>query len=220
MKLAAHSSVSGSLFDTPKQLEFAEGAVLLQGFASAADQSLINAIDSIARQSPFRHMTTPGGFRMSVAITNCGHVGWVTDRKGYRYQAIDPDSDLPWPAMPSVFAEIASRAADAAGYAHFQPDACLINLYQPGARMSLHQDKDEQDFTAPIVSISLGLPAVFMFGGLQRTDKLQRMLLQHGDAVVWGGPTRLNFHGIAPLKAGSHPLLGEQRINLTFRKAL
>jgi len=211
---------SGNLFDTSQQVKFAEGAILLLGFAANIDQSLINAIDRTAIQAPFRHMATPGGFLMSVAITNCGEVGWVTDRKGYRYQATDPESGLPWPAIPEVFLDIATKAADTAGYSNFQPDACLINLYQAGARMGLHQDKDERDASAPIVSISLGLPAIFMFGGQQRSDKTQRMLLQHGDVVVWGGSSRFNYHGVGPIKAGSHPLLGQKRINLTFRKAL
>ncbi len=164
-------------------------------------------------------MVTPGGHSMSVAMTNCGSAGWVTDRSGYRYDGVDPESRAPWPAMPASFRELAARAAAEAGFGGFVPDACLINRYQPGARMSLHQDKDEDDFSAPIVSVSLGLPAIFLFGGLQRTDKPRRFRLEHGDIVVWGGPSRLSFHGIAPLADGEHALLGRQRINLTFRKA-
>jgi len=194
--------------------------MLLRGFVGEIGQSLMDEVDSITTQAPFRHMKTPGGFMMSVAITNCGQVGWVTDRKGYRYQATDPESGLLWPVMPELFLDIASSAANTAGYANFQPDSCLINCYQPGARMALHQDKDERDAGAPIVSISLGLPALFMFGGLQRGDKTQRMLLEHGDVVVWGGVSRFNYHGVTPLKKGAHPLLGSRRINLTFRKAL
>jgi alkylated DNA repair protein (DNA oxidative demethylase) len=164
-------------------------------------------------------MVTPGGHQMSVAMTNCGGLGWVTDRSGYRYDANDPEAGRPWPAMPRSFHELAEQAADHAGFGGFSPDACLINRYRPGARMSLHQDKDEEDFAAPIVSVSLGLPATFLFGGLKRSDKPRRFRLQHGDIAVWGGPARLAFHGVAPLADGEHALLGRQRINLTFRKA-
>lgn len=194
-------------------------AVLLRGFASAEDQAILDAVTRVVADAPFRRMTTPGGFRMSVAMTNCGPLGWVTDRRGYRYAACDPDSGKPWPAMPQVLQSLAGRAAEAAGFAGFVPDACLINRYEPGARMSLHQDQDEQDFSQPIVSVSLGLPAVFLFGGLKREDKALRVPLLHGDVVVWGGTARLRYHGIAPLKNGSHPLTDDCRINLTFRKA-
>jgi DNA oxidative demethylase len=201
----------------PAQEEMAEGAVLLRGFAAAVEADLIAALHAIVEQAPFRHMVTPGGHQMSVAMTNCGRVGWVTDRTGYRYDSHDPESGKPWPPMPQSFRELAVRAAARAGFAGFAPDACLINRYQPGARMSLHQDKDELDLDAPIVSVSLGLPAIFLFGGLQRNDKPRRFRLQHGDIAVWGGPTRLAFHGVAPLADGEHALLGRQRINLTFR---
>lgn len=194
-------------------------AVLLRGFATQDAPAILEAVAQVAAQAPFRRMTTPGGFRMSVAMTNCGPLGWVTDRRGYRYASRDPVSDLPWPAMPEVLRSLAQRAAAQAGFDHFMPDACLINRYEPGARMSLHQDKDEPDFSQPIVSISLGLPAIFLFGGLRREDKPLRMPLLHGDAVVWGGSARLRYHGITPLKQGSHPLTGDCRINLTFRKA-
>jgi alkylated DNA repair protein (DNA oxidative demethylase) len=180
---------------------------------------LIADLDAIIAQAPFRHMVTPGGHRMSVAMTNCGDAGWVTDHSGYRYDGIDPESGKSWPTMPSSFRDLAGRAAQRAGFKGFAPDACLINRYRPGARMSLHQDKDENDFGAPIVSVSLGLPAVFLFGGSKRRDKPRRFRLQHGDIVVWGGPARLAFHGVAPLVDGEHALLGRQRINLTFRKA-
>jgi alkylated DNA repair protein (DNA oxidative demethylase) len=199
--------------------QIAEGAMLLHGFARPIEHDLHAALEEIVAQAPFRHMLTPGGHQMSVAMTNCGGLGWVTDRKGYRYDAIDPVSQKPWPAMPPVFLELAGHAAAEAGFADFQPDACLINRYEAGARMSLHQDRDEQDFSAPIVSVSLGLPAIFLFGGPKRSDKPQRYRLSHGDVVVWGGPSRLFFHGVAPLADGEHALLGRQRINLTFRKA-
>jgi alkylated DNA repair protein (DNA oxidative demethylase) len=204
----------------PQQELMAEGAVLLRGLAKAVEADLIPDLREIVKQAPFRHMVTPGGHRMSVAMTNCGSVGWVTDRTGYRYDVNDPETGKPWPAMPRSFRDLAGRAAAHAGFGGFAPDACLINRYQPGARMSLHQDKDEDDFAAPIVSVSLGLPAIFLFGGLKRSDKPHRFRLQHGDIAVWGGPARLAFHGVAPLADGEHALLGPQRINLTFRKAL
>jgi alkylated DNA repair protein (DNA oxidative demethylase) len=197
----------------------AEGAVLLRGFAKPFEADLIVDISDIVAQAPFRHMVTPGGHAMSVAMTNCGGAGWVTDRTGYRYDANDPEAGRPWPAMPPSFRALAGQAAAEAGFLNFSPDACLINRYQPGARMSLHQDKDEHDFGAPIVSVSLGLSAVFLFGGLRRSDKPQRYRLQHGDIAVWGGPARLRFHGVAPLADGEHASMGRQRINLTFRKA-
>ena len=197
----------------------AEGAALLRGLAKPVEAALLAALREIEREAPFRHMFTPGGHQMSVAMTNCGEAGWVTDRRGYRYDAADPDSGQAWPAMPAVFRAVAESAAREAGFAGYAPDACLINRYEPGAKMSLHQDRDEKDFSAPIVSVSLGLPAIFLFGGLKRSDKPQRYRLEHGDVVVWGGPSRLFFHGVAPLADGEHALLGRQRINLTFRKA-
>jgi alkylated DNA repair protein (DNA oxidative demethylase) len=203
----------------PAREAIAEGAVLLRGFAKPAEDELIVALREIVAQAPFRHMFTPGGHQMSVAMTNCGSAGWVTDRSGYRYDSADPESGKPWPPMPPSFLALAEQAAAEAGFDGFAPDACLVNRYQPGARMSLHQDRDEGDFGAPIVSVSLGLPAVFLFGGLQRSDKTQRYRLEHGDIAVWGGPARLVFHGVAPLADGEHPRMGRQRINLTFRRA-
>jgi DNA oxidative demethylase len=203
----------------PAQEAMADGAVLLRGFARSVEAELIADLRAIVAQAPFRHMVTPGGHQMSVAMTNCGRIGWVTDRTGYRYDANDPEAAKPWPAMPPSFCDLAARAAVQAGFAAFMPDACLVNRYQPGARMSLHQDKDELDFGAPIVSVSLGLPATFLFGGLQRSDKPRRFRLEHGDIAVWGGPARLAFHGVAPLAEGEHAMMGQQRINLTFRKA-
>lgn len=197
----------------------APGAVLLRSFAREEGAALQQTIAEVTRQSPFRHLVTPGGYTMSVAMSNCGALGWVSDRSGYRYDALDPLSGRPWPAMPEIFRNLAVRAAAQAGFAHFEPDACLVNRYEPGARLSLHQDRDEQDFSVPIVSVSLGLPAVFLFGTPSRKDKPLRQRLQHGDVVVWGGPARLAFHGVAPLADGEHALLGRQRINLTFRRA-
>jgi len=197
----------------------APGALLLRGFAREEGAALQQAIAEVTRQSPFRHLVTPGGRVMSVAMSNCGTLGWVSDRSGYRYDALDPLSGQPWPAMPAILRSLAVRAAAQAGFAHFAPDACLVNRYEPDARLSLHQDRDEQDFSAPIVSVSLGLPAVFLFGTPSRKDRPQRHRLQHGDVVVWGGPSRLAFHGVAPLADGEHALLGRQRINLTFRRA-
>ena len=204
----------------PSREEMAEGAVLLRGFFTAIEASVIDDLRAVVKQAPFRHMVTPGGHVMSVAMTNCGAKGWVTDRSGYRYDAVDPVSGRPWPAMPESFRDLAARAADQGGFADFAPQACLINRYVPGAKMSLHQDKDELDLGAPIVSVSLGLPATFLFGGLQRSDKPQKFRLEHGDIAVWGGPARLAFHGVAALPAGEHPVMGPQRINLTFRKVM
>ncbi|MES2383107.1 MAG: DNA oxidative demethylase AlkB [Pseudomonadota bacterium] len=203
----------------PAQQALAPGAVLLRGFARGNDGVLLTALDSLLAAAPLRHLVTPGGHTMSVAMSNCGALGWVSDRRGYRYTAADPLSGRPWPAMPAVMREVAARAAQAAGFGGFAPDACLVNQYLPGSKLSLHQDRDEQDFSAPIVSLSLGLPAVFLFGTPERSDRPQRYRLQHGDAVVWGGPARLAFHGVAPLADGEHPLLGRRRINLTFRRA-
>jgi DNA oxidative demethylase len=197
-----------------------EGALLLRGKALPFEDEIIAALADISARAPFRRMTTPGGFVMSVAMTNCGLAGWVTDRTGYRYDRKDPETGKPWPDMPACFLGLAAEAAAEAGYPDFIPDACLINLYEPGARLSLHQDKDERDFALPIVSVSLGLPAVFQFGGLRRADPVSRYALRHGDVAVWGGPSRLRHHGIAPLKDGFHPKLKRARINLTLRRAL
>ena len=196
-----------------------EGAALLRGFALPESAALMASLDQVVSRAPFRHMTTRGGRRMSVAMTNSGPVGWVSDEQGYRYSSLDPDTGLPWPEMPASFQSLAASAAAEVGFADFQPDACLINRYEPGARMGLHQDKDERDFHAPIVSVSLGLPAVFLFGGSRRSDRPRRLRLESGDVVVWGGPARLFYHGVAPLAQGTHPLTGPYRINLTFRKA-
>jgi alkylated DNA repair protein (DNA oxidative demethylase) len=202
---------------TREQLD--PGAFVLRGFALDYVAEILPALEEILRAAPFRHMVTPGGFRMSVALTNCGALGWSSDRRGYRYSPIDPDSGRPWPAMPAVLARLAEAAAAQAGFPGFAPDACLINRYQPGARLSLHQDRNERDMDAPIVSVSLGIAAMFQFGGHERTDKTRRVPLFHGDVAVWGGPDRLRYHGVLPLRDGHHPLLGGQRINITLRKA-
>jgi alkylated DNA repair protein (DNA oxidative demethylase) len=204
----------------PARETLAPDAVLLRGFADPDAQRLAGSLHAVVAQAPWRHMQTPGGLRMSAAMTNCGTAGWVSDRRGYRYSTTDPLSDRSWPTMPEAFRALAVRAAAAAGYCDFDPDACLINRYVPGASMSLHQDRNERDNAAPIVSVSLGLPAVFLFGGARRSDRANRVALGHGDIVIWGGASRLNFHGIARIKPGSHPFAGECRINLTFRKAL
>ena len=200
----------------------APGAVLLRGFAFDEAAALMRAVEQILIAAPLRSMEVPGGRTMSVAMSNCGTLGWVSDRKGYRYEAADPLTGHPWPPVPACFLTLAMRAAAEAGFAGFQPNACLINCYQPGARMGLHQDRDEGgphgDFSAPIVSVSLGLPAVFLFGGVQRKGITTRWPLLHGDVVVWGGPSRLAFHGVAPLKEGVHAALGARRVNLTFRR--
>jgi len=197
----------------------ADGAVVLRGFAGAAARELIEAIGIVIQAAPLRRMVTPGGLPMAVAMTNCGLLGWVSDRRGYRYQALDPQTATAWPPMPDALRRLANAAAAAAGFSGFDPDACLINRYEPGTRLSLHQDRDEQDFSQPIVSVSLGLPAVFLFGGLQRSDRAARVPLAHGDVVVWGGPSRLRFHGVLPVKDGWHPMTGACRVNVTFRRA-
>jgi len=206
--------------ESEPRVELAPGAFLLRGFALDCAAEAIAACEAVISEAPFRHMVTPGGQSMSVAMTNCGAAGWVTDRRGYRYQRTDPLTGKPWPAIPPALFDLAQRAAAEAGYRGFEPDACLINRYAPGSRLTLHQDKNEKDFQAPIVSVSLGLPAKFLFGGLERSSAVRRMLLYHGDVPVWGGPSRLAFHGIDTLKDGEHPATGRCRINLTFRKAL
>ena len=210
--------MTAGLFDEPQE-PLGDGAVLLRGFALGEAEALFEAAQAVIAEAPLRHMVTPGGLAMAVAMTNCGPLGWVSDRRGYRYQGTDPLSGHAWPAMPAVFRTLAGRAAAAAGFDGFAPDACLVNRYVPGTRLSLHQDRDETDYGAPIVSVSLGLPAVFLWGGTKRADRPHRVPLQHGDVVVWGGPSRLVFHGVAPLAEGEHEHLGAQRVNLTFRKA-
>jgi alkylated DNA repair protein (DNA oxidative demethylase) len=195
------------------------GTAVLAGFALNAEEELLSSLKEVVERSPFRNMVTPGGFRMSVAMSNCGSLGWVTDRTGYRYDGIDPEVKRPWPALPTAFRELAVSAAEEAGFSKFIPDACLINRYEPGARLSLHQDKNERDFTQPIVSVSLGLPATFLFGGLERGDKTQRIQVIHGDVLVGGASARLRYHGIAPLRDGQHSRLCRVRYNLTFRNA-
>ncbi len=213
-----------TLFEVPEDIAprlepLGPGATVLRGFATPDDAALLAGVQDVTAQAPFRHMVTPGGFRMSVAMTNCGALGWVTDPSGYRYDPTDPESGEHWPAMPAAFLRLAADAAAHAGFNGFVPDACLINRYEPGTRLSLHQDKNEEDLGLPVVSVSLGIPAVFLFGGLNRTDKATRVLLSHGDVVVWGGPDRLRYHGVLPIKEGHHALVGDHRINLTFRKA-
>ena len=214
--------MTADLFDSlPAQAQtqpLAPGALLLGGFAYAEAAALLQTLDAVLRAAPLRHLLTPGGYRMSVAMSNCGPLGWVSSRSGYGYAAEDPLSGQPWPAMPTQWRELAMRAALQAGYRHFRPDACLINCYTAGAKLSLHQDRDEKNLAAPIVSVSLGLPAVFLFGTERRADRPQRWRLAHGDVVVWGGASRLAYHGIATLADGEHAMTGRQRINLTFRQ--
>ncbi len=204
----------------PTALPLGAQAVLLRDFALARADALVREVEQVAAQAPWRHMLTPGDQAMSVAMTGCGPLSWVSDRQGYRYAERDPASGRPWPAMPAAFLRLAQDAARQAGFAPFAPDACLINRYAVGARMSLHQDRDERDLAAPIVSVSLGLPAVFLWGGATRAERPRRVPLRHGDVVVWGGVDRLRFHGVLPVAPGEHPATGACRINLTLRKAL
>jgi alkylated DNA repair protein (DNA oxidative demethylase) len=195
-------------------------AVVLRRFARGVEAELLAELHALAALAPFRNMVTPGGYTMSVAMTNCGTAGWVTDLRGYRYASRDPASGEPSPPLPATFLGLATRAAAAAGFGDFQPDACLINRYAPGTKLSLHQDKNETDYAAPIVSVSLGLPAKFLFGGLRRNDRVKRVELRHGDVVVWGRAARLAYHGVDTLNDGDHEATGRYRFNLTFRKAL
>ena len=224
MRARRRGSATADLFGDDHPLSqgsvvLGESAVVLRGAATPEAARIVAEIERIAARAPFRNMTTPGGFRMSVAMTNCGEFGWVSDRTGYRYSAVDPLSGNKWPPIPDVLLDCAARAAAAAGFARFEPDACLVNRYAPGTKLSLHQDKDEADRTWPVVSISLGLPATFVWGGPRRGDPTARVPLAHGDIVVWGGASRLNYHGVLTVKAGAHPLVGAQRINLTLRRA-
>ena len=216
--------MSGDLFEPDagselRQQQLGPGATLLRGFAVPVSAALAGDLQRVIARAPFRHMVTPGGLSMSVAMTNCGAYGWVSERTGYRYDSIDPESGKPWPSMPESFLRLAGEAAAAAGFEGFAPDACLINRYQAGAKLSLHQDKDEHDFGQPIVSVSLGVPATFLFGGSSRAGTTLRVPVRHGDVLVWGGPARLNYHGVLPVKAAHHPFAGAHRINLTLRKA-
>lgn len=207
---------SESLPRTREPLE--EGAVLLRGFATDEAPRLIEEVAKVASASPFRYLVTRGGYTMSVAMTNCGRVGWVSDQAGYRYDPVDPETKAPWPELPQAFLDLARHAAAEGGFADYDPDACLINRYVAGSKLGLHQDRDENDAWAPIVSVSLGLPAVFLWGGKRRSDPVRRLRVESGDVAVWGGPARFVYHGVAPLKDGEHPLTGAARINLTFRK--
>jgi alkylated DNA repair protein (DNA oxidative demethylase) len=199
------------------KITLGEGITLLRGFADTA--KLFPLILRIAESAPFRHLVTPGGQTMSVAMTNCGPVGWTSDRTGYRYSSRDPLTSRDWPRMPEEFERLALDAATAGGFPKFVPDACLINRYEPGARLTAHRDADEQNFAQPIVSVSLGLPASFAFYGLTRGGKGRSVALTDGDVLVWGGPSRLVYHAVRPVKPGQHPLTGGFRYNLTFRHA-
>lgn len=199
----------------PQAIELADGFFLLPAFADTAP--LLDDIEHIASQASFRHMQVGGGKRMSVAMTNCGRWGWTSSTTGYRYSDTDPLTQLPWPAMPESFLALAASAALATGLGPFEPDACLVNRYAAGASLGTHQDRDEQDLSQPIVSVSIGASATFQLGGLKRTEPLRPVPLHDGDVLVWGGPSRLRFHGVKALK----PLTGgpDTRYNLTFRKA-
>ena len=206
------------LFPDLDAVTIGPGAVLYRGVVVAQADELLKSVKEVVTQSPFRRVVTPMGKPMSVEMTNCGDVGWVSDPSGYRYEQIDPVTGCAWPVMPQRFREVAHVCAFRAGYEGFHPDACLINRYSAGSKMGLHQDRDEMDFSQPIVSVSLGLPITFNFGGYSRTSPTIKIRLQHGDAVVFGGESRLAFHGVGTLRRGEHPLTGNYRFNLTFRR--
>ncbi|GGC10653.1 alpha-ketoglutarate-dependent dioxygenase AlkB [Marinobacterium zhoushanense] len=212
-------NLTEALFDDQERIAIADSAWLFRGYARAQASEIVEAVRSVLRQAPLRQMQVPGGHWMSVRTSSCGDKGWVSDSRGYRYACEDPLTGRAWPAIPPLLLELAVSGAARAGFAAFEPDACLINCYQPGAKMGLHQDRDEKDLDAPIVSLSFGLPATFMFGGLTRRGSVKRFPLLHGDMLVWGGPSRMVYHGVAPLQAGEHPMLGAWRVNLTFRRA-
>ena len=206
--------------DSVETEEIVPGALVLRDFATLSAESLLLAVQSVADRSPFRRVVTPSGKSMSVEMTNCGSYGWTSDHRGYRYEKTDPKTGIEWPTLPAEFEIIAKSAAQRAGYLGFEPDVCLINRYETGSSMGLHQDRDERDFTQPIVSVSLGLSIRFRMGGDSRRGKTRATTLCHGDVVVFGGPARLAFHGVGKLSNGFHPLTGTSRINLTFRRAI
>lgn len=201
------------------RLSIAKGAFYLNGFALPVADQLYELLIAHFKVHPPQTMMTPMGFKMSVRTTSFGQLGWVGTKGGYGYANNNPETEQPWSPIPLPFLVLAQTAAKQAGYRHFEPDTCLVNVYDVGSKMGLHQDKDEPDVSQPIVSVSLGLSATFQFGGLSRQDKVRKLLLHHGDVVVWGSKSRMCFHGVLPIKAGQHQLLGQKRINLTFRKA-
>lgn len=209
------------LFDDqlPKKTRIAEGAYWLRGHALPAADLLWAELRKHFATYPPQQMFTPMGYKMSVRSTSMGDAAWVGTKKGYGYASIDTAINQALPPLPSTFLSLANHAATEAGYNDFTPDSCLINCYDIGSKMGLHQDKDERDFNQPIVSVSLGIPATFLFGGAKRSDKPTQIPLTHGDVVVWGGASRLFYHGVQTIKPNKHPLLGELRCNLTFRKA-
>ncbi|MBO0711842.1 MAG: DNA oxidative demethylase AlkB [Acetobacteraceae bacterium] len=216
--MSGQAVLEGVIAPRPSREVLDEGALLLRGYAAASAAALIGTVDAIARLAPFRRMQTPRG-QMSVAMTACGELGWVSEKGGYRYSADDPLTGRAWPAMPALFATLAAKAAADAGFGSFVPDSTLINEYVPGTKLSLHQDKEERDPVHPVVSVSLGLPGVFAWGGLTRRSPVRRYELLNGDVVVFGGPSRLVYHGVERVADGVHPLTGRRRINLTFRRA-
>jgi DNA oxidative demethylase len=182
----------------------------------SAQERLLEAVRTVVRAAPLFTPRMPRtGKPFSVRMTNCGPLGWVSDRDGYRYQPTHPDTGEPWPAMPEMVLAAWERLS---GYPR-APDACLVNVYDRAAKMGLHQDRDEKELAAPVVSLSLGETALFRYGGLERTAPTRSVKLRSGDAIVFGGPARLIFHGIDRLYAGSSDLLPQGgRLNLTLRK--
>jgi len=198
----------------PTHEEIFPGAVLMRSLALPQDNEFFTAAEAIIAARPLHHTTTPSGLPMGVMVTDCG------DSRAFanRWDTANPERMRLWPPMPPLLRDFAIRCAVRSGFPQFRPDACHINRYQAGTKLGLHQDRHECDWTQPIVSLSFGLECIFLLGGLQRTDKPRRILLEHGDVIVWGGPSRMRFHGVQPLKPGHHPLTGPYRYNLTFRK--
>lgn len=207
--------------ETLRDPDLAEGLFLHRGAITPDDQTiLVRDIAQVADFAPFRHPRTPGGHPTSAAMTNAGQAGWWSDRQGYRYLIHQPDSDRPWPSMPASFHAAVEVGTRGTPWPDFSPDACLINFYGAAAKMGLHQDKDERDFTQPIVTVSLGDAADFLVGGFARTDKTAVVRLHSGDVLVMGGPSRMRFHGVRRIHTGTSPLSAlHGRYSLTFRKA-
>jgi len=198
----------------PTHEEIFPGATLMRGLAQAQDGEFLEAMQGVLSAAPLHHATTPTGLPMGVMVSDCG----TPEAFRRRWDPANPAVRQMWPPMPRALLDFSLRCAVRAGFPLFRPDTCHVNRYQAGTKLGLHQDRHECDMSQPIVSVSFGLECVFLLGGLERTDSPKRILLEHGDVIVWGGPSRMRFHGVQPLKPGHHPLTGPYRYNLTFRK--